>query len=136
MLVNINYKGKVTENLDRFQFDKIGKPKQHVHRGLYFTILIFRTGNCRIMGCRKPLTEFDKLPFGIKIQSLQSITVTYNFKQSIDLHKLSQMMGTDCSYEPEIFPALRYLHYNPLCVNIFHSGKMVILGIRLSLIHI
>ena len=33
-------------------------------------------------------------------------------------------------YEPELFPALRYKKYNPLCVNIFASGKIVILGIR------
>ena len=33
-------------------------------------------------------------------------------------------------YEPELFSALRYKRYNPLCVNIFGSGKVVILGLR------
>lgn len=130
MIANINYKGVVTDNLDKFQFNRIGKPKQYIYRDLNFTILIFKTGNCRIMGCRKPLTDFTKLPFGIEIKSLQSMTVTYNFNQSIHLFKLVDLLGSDCSYEPELFPALRYLSYNPLCVNIFHTGKMTILGIR------
>ena len=33
-------------------------------------------------------------------------------------------------FEPELFPALRYIKYNPLCVNIFSSGKVVILGLK------
>ena len=33
-------------------------------------------------------------------------------------------------FEPELFPALRYNKYNPLCVNIFSSGKIVILGLK------
>jgi TATA-box binding protein (TBP) (component of TFIID and TFIIIB) len=33
-------------------------------------------------------------------------------------------------FEPELFSALRYLKYNPLCVNIFSSGKIVMLGLK------
>ena len=35
-----------------------------------------------------------------------------------------------CTYEPELFPALRLTEFNPLCVNVFHMGKIVILGIK------
>ena len=33
-------------------------------------------------------------------------------------------------YEPELFPALRLTTFDPLCVNVFMSGKCVILGLK------
>ena len=33
-------------------------------------------------------------------------------------------------FEPELFPALRILTYNPICVNVFATGKVVLLGLR------
>ena len=39
-------------------------------------------------------------------------------------------MRIKCCYEPELFPALRVTKYDPLCVNVFPSGKIVILGIK------
>lgn len=35
-----------------------------------------------------------------------------------------------CSYEPELFPALRMTEFNPMCVNVFSSGKIVIMGLK------
>ena len=47
---------------------------------------------------------------------------------TINLQKLAEK--TDCIYEPEIFQGLRLIKFNPLCVNIFHSGKLVITGLK------
>ena len=46
----------------------------------------------------------------------------------MNLYKMS--MRIKCCYEPELFPAMRLIEYNPLCVNLFPSGKIVILGIK------
>ena len=124
MLSNINYKGYTTESLDlKFSY----KPKQCVLRYPEYTIIIFPNGKCRIMGCKKPL-ENNELPFKICVKEIQSVTVTASLEMKINLQKLSE--NSNCIYEPEIFPGLRLIVFNPLCVNIFHSGKIVITGLK------
>jgi len=125
MLANINYKGVVKVQKD-FDFN-YGRPRQCVKKCGTYTIVIFQTGRCRVMGCKKPLDE-STLPFPIKNLTIQSVTVTSDLKRIIDLYKLASKMKS--MYEPELFPALRCLDYCPLCVNVFSSGKVVILGIR------
>ena len=88
---------------------------------------MFPNGKCRIMGCKKPIIE-KYLPFSIKIEKIQSITVCMNLNQNINLNDMAQ--NVPCTYEPELFPALRLTEFNPLCVNVFHSGKIIILGIK------
>ena len=128
MIVNINYKA-FTSNKEIKKFDYgCEKPQHYIFKGQGFKILIFRTGKCRIMGCKKPIIE--ALPYGIKIECIQSVTLSLDIGLKIDLLKLATTMGKDCIYEPEIFPALRYRKYNPLCVNIFATGKIVILGFK------
>ena len=128
MIVNINYKAFTTksavQDLDFLQ----NKPQHFIYKGNGFKILIFRSGKCRIMGCKKPITE--ALPYDIKIERLQSVTLSCDLGYKVNLLKLAAIMGDDCFYEPEIFPAIRYRKYNPLCVNIFATGKVVILGVK------
>ena len=125
LLSNINYKGYTTENLDSLQFTY--KPKQCVLKYPNYTIIIFPNGKCRIMGCKNPLESKD-LPMKIIVERIQSVTVTTSLEMTINLQKLAEK--TDCIYEPEIFPGLRLILFNPLCVNIFHSGKLVITGLK------
>lgn len=127
MLANINYRGMVS-SVKGMQFPS-GKPKQIVDKTGKYTIVIFQSGKCRIMGCKKPIVKKD-LQYKIRDIQLQSITVTLNLDCSINLYKLAKKLEIQCMFEPELFPALRYLKYNPLCVNIFASGKVVVLGIR------
>ena len=128
MIVNINYKASTSrEEVKNLDFG-CNKPQHFIHKGQGFKMLIFRTGKCRVMGCKKPITE--TLPYGIKIECIQSVTLSFEIGLKIDLLKLATTMGKDCIYEPEIFPALRYRKYNPLCVNIFATGKIVILGFK------
>lgn len=67
----------------------------------------------------------------ITIKKLQSCTVSVNIDRKIHLHKLSEKLNLDCLYEPELFCALRFVKYNPLCVNVFSSGNVVILGLKI-----
>ena len=128
MITNINYRGKFLESTSQFKF-KDGKPRQYVHKCDQGTIVVFQSGKCRIMGCKQEL-DFSRLPFKIENLGIQSLSLTINLFMKINLHKISLLMGQQCSYEPELFPALRYLKYNPLCVNVFASGKIVVLGIK------
>ena len=128
MIVNINYKASTDKsNVKHLEFRQ-NKPQHFLYIGVGFKIIIFKTGKCRIMGCRKPITE--TLPFNIIIERLQSVTLSCDLGFPINLMKLSVTMAEECVYEPEIFPTLRYTKYNPLCVNVFSTGKIVILGVK------
>lgn len=130
MISNINYKAKtMKENINHLDFN-VGKPQQLVFKYDEYTIILFKNGSCRIMGCKKAIYDNTVLPFGIEIERIQSIVVTFDIRHEINLQKLSIEMGLDCMYEPELFPALRYSRYDPLCVNIFATGKIVILGLK------
>ena len=62
---------------------------------------------------------------------IQSLTVTYNVGFEINILELARRMPPrERMYEPELFPALRLTKFNPVCVNVFSSGKIVILGLR------
>ena len=129
-LVNINYKCKMLETIENLVFNP-WKPRQHIYKCSEYTIIVFPTGNCRIMGCKSPLqSKIIYEPYKILIERIQSITVVGNINQSINLYKLSQILNHKCMFEPEIFPALRIYNYNPLCVNVFSSGKILIFGIK------
>ena len=128
MIANINYKGEVSlEAVKKMKFP-IGKPCQIKVKTDKNTILFFRTGKCRIMGCKKPLKPHDLSPYDIKNIQLQSLTVVVNMGTRINLYKLAKIVN--CWFEPEIFSALRPEKYNPICVNVFSTGKVVILGLK------
>lgn len=129
MLANINYKCRLDRDVLSSMNFPIGKPAQIIDRCSKYTIVMFRSGKCRIMGCKKPV-KLEKIPYNVKDVKLQSITITTDLKQTINLLQLKAILGDECAYEPELFPALRYIKYNPKCVNIFSTGKVVILGIQ------
>lgn len=57
--------------------------------------------------------------------TLTSQTVVFSLKRIINLHyqKIPHSL-----YEPEIFPAIAVYKFAPLHVNIFSTGKVIILG--------
>mgnify|MGYP003406514703 FL=1 len=129
MIQNINYKGNVSESVVKTLVFSKGKPQQFVDKKGKYTIIIFRSGKCRIMGCKKPLKK-KYLQYPINDIVLQSSTLTVDLGEKVNLYKVAKVLNRLAMFEPEIFPALRYLKYNPLCVNIFSSGKVVILGVK------
>ena len=126
-LVNIIYKGQVLEDVSHLPFRQ-HSPRMYVVKCNDFKIIIFPNRKCRLMGCKKPITTLNNLPYKIAIKNIQLITVTFDMGMSINLYHLASKVN--CRYDPELFPALRLLDYNPLCVNVFASGKVVILGIK------
>ena len=133
MIRNINYKGHVShDDLVKFSFTKDKPPYQIVLSiDNVGKLLLFPSGKCRLMGLKRPFSVNMRLPLRIHDIEIQSITLTYNFGSRINLLKVSQIMPcTDHMYEPELFPALRLTKYNPICVNVFATGKVVILGVK------
>ena len=127
MISNINYKGFLREGIEKLEF-KTWKPLQCVMKYKDYTIVIFKSGKCRIMGCKKEL-DISTLPLPITIEKILGVSITFNYGRTINLMKWNAMDRT-ASYEPEIFPALRINDFNPLCVNVFSTGKVVVLGLK------
>jgi Transcription factor TFIID (or TATA-binding protein, TBP) len=133
MIRNINYKGHVSpDEMDKFNFTKVKPPYQVVipidNGG---KLLLFPSGKCRLMGLKKPFSEEIQLPLKIYNVEIQSVTVTCHVGHQINLPKLArQMPPKERMYEPELFPALRMTKFNPICVNVFSTGKVVILGLK------
>ena len=126
-LVNIIYIGQVLEDVSHLSFRQ-QSPCMFVAKHDDFKIIIFLNRKCCLMGCKKPINTLDNLPYKIAIKKIQSITVTFDMGVPINLYHLASKVI--CRFDPELFPALRLLDYNPLCVNVFASGKVVILGIK------
>ena len=135
MIVNINYKGLLAPGqVDKINFQRGGTiPKQKVFRtpdGA--TLIVFRTGKYRLMGLKKPIQLEDlSLPFDLKTIELQSATLVTSYHCDINLIDLANgLHASDYSFNAETFPALRLTKYNPACVNVFASGKIVVTGFR------
>jgi TATA-box binding protein (TBP) (component of TFIID and TFIIIB) len=79
------------------------------------------------MGCKKPI-DASSLPYNITNVTIQSITVTCDYGQPINLKDLAE--NAPSMYEPELFFAVRLTDFNPLCVNVFHTGQIVITGLK------
>ena len=127
-LVNINYKGRIRnykEIVNNLNFTR--RPCQFVHRGNGFTLIIFKTGTCRLMGC-KTSTPPLHLDYPVILEKIQSITVTCELTTSVNLIRLAGKV--DCIFEPELFPGLRVMQFKPLCVNVFASGKITLLDLK------
>ena len=133
MIRNINYKGYVSQDdLVKFEFNKAKPPYQlSIPVDNVGKILLFPSGKCRLMGLKKPYSEKMHLPIKIYDIEIQSITVTFNVGHRINLLKVASQLGRrDRIYEPELFPALRLTKFNPICVNVFSTGRVVILGLK------
>jgi len=101
------------------------------------TVIFFKSGKFRVMGC---IDDVEAALLAYKYISLiddtdfpQVIAQTYTSR----LHVGFKVILSDLSkhtlqvlYEPELFPAARMCKYKPLSVNIFYSGAIVICGLR------
>lgn len=133
-IVNINYAGRVLEDVSHLPFRNYA-PFMYIYNcDDKYKLIVFKSGKCRIMGCKTPLTiNKDDLPVQVQITRILSTTVTFKLPSTLNLSKLGNYCydnNISYMYEPELFPALRLSSFNPLCVNVFGSGKCVILGIK------
>ena len=132
-VTNINYRGRVTCPLSDLKFPNSMAPPHMLRFKCKdtMTLLVFKTGKCRLMGCKEPVIYPPKCSVPYILTSMMTITFTMNVGHEINLYKMATTLTCKkCMYEPEIFPAARLLQFNPLCVNVFHSGKVVILGAK------
>ena len=105
------------------------------------TLLLFNSGKYRIMGGN--IKDFDILRVIQSILNvsgdrrhhhhppiLQSETFVFNIGREINPSLVAAKHSTDrfVRYEGEIFCSLELLHWLPIHVNVFHSGKCVVLG--------
>ena len=100
-----------------------------------WTLLLFPSGRFRIMG----KANFDPVNIVVYLTKciphskvicepqLQSDTFILTFRKQINLYYYSQH-SQYTEYEPEIFPSLRLNLWRPIMVNIFSSGKAVVMG--------
>ena len=67
-------------------------------------------------------------PNNYKLQS-ETFTLSLPFNVNLQLYKeANNTSNSDLQYEPELFPALRLNWYPPVMINLFHTGKVVIMG--------
>ena len=103
---------------------------------LKWTLLLFNSGKFRVMGKDFELDKIlplMKFILKCRIQDfpiLQSETFVFVLSVPVDLHLAYQKLEnrTLFVYEPELFPSLQILKWRPICVNVFHTGRCVILG--------
>jgi len=117
-------------------------PRQIIIRMSSYTILIFNSGQCRLMG------RISLEPAQLVIQSLsfiytriiqpliqvsQTIVCTVDsLHVPINLYKFAHTYSPTnnglVQFEAELFPALSLHMWPPLHVNVFSTGKVIILG--------
>ena len=142
MINNINYKCQIA-SCDKEKFElsaRMPAPQQLVipltlaNSSLdHGKMIIFRSGKCRLMGLRKPITAPEELQLPLRVVNLQLQSATAVMQLGYQVHLLTLAKCLPLKYfmyEPELFPALRLTLFNPLCVNVFSSGKVTILGLR------
>lgn len=86
-------------------------------------------GKCTSVDCFIYQLTSNLHTFIIDVPFIVSQTVVYNFYTvtSINLHLLVNKIPT-AMFECELFPALTISQFAPLHVNLFSTGKIVILG--------
>jgi TATA-box binding protein (TBP) (component of TFIID and TFIIIB) len=139
-IININYKGRLVNKLKECEFLGISSPQMIIRESMDLEhpcrLIIFKSGKCRIMGCKKPLPHRLNMcfpTFTVIIQKIQSITVSLDIGRSLNLITLAHCLPPGSYiFEAELFPALRLMgrQFLPHCVNVFASGKIMILGIH------
>ena len=142
LLVSANYKGKLPHGIDlAWMHEQVPtsalhkKPSMLVITDDSGTVLLFRTGCFRVMGCKDQL---DATLLANKYVSymgvyadvtLQSGTASFKLGFPVNLYRLCQTHD-NVMYEPELFPAARLRMFDPLCVNVFHTGSVIVCGLR------
>jgi len=138
--VNVNYRGKLKNPIDLKKINVPNSkyyliPHQVVIKDEKGTLILFSSGKFRVMGC---IDELDATFLAYKyIEQLtddypdiviQSYTSVAKLGHSVDLNKLATC--NDTLYEPEIFAAVRMSKYKPISVNVFHTGSVVVCGLK------
>jgi TATA-box binding protein (TBP) (component of TFIID and TFIIIB) len=100
------------------------------------TLILFNSGKARYMGkdveALEHLLQLEPLIIPSKrLTPLRQITRTVRVQLNIPSAYLPLSMDAyprDCLWEPELFPAIQFQKWYPICVNVFHTGVAMVLG--------
>ena len=148
-VVNVNYRTSTGKIIDLQNAHSLlvnsklhTKPTQLVVKSEKGTVLIFRTGRIRIMGCNDELdamflaytylmTLDETCNFPPVYAQSMTVKVAFNNITGINLIKYSsECTSLPLQYEPELFPAVLLKKYKPISVNVFSTGKIMMCGVR------
>jgi len=135
-IANINYKASLLEPIDPALYRRRPPTMATIWVPEYkCKVIIFKSGKCRIMGLKREISQTcidAKFPVKLKLGSIMSCTRTIDFQTGLlNLPQIRSRLGVKAAmYEPELFPALRLIRFSPLCINVFHTGKCVITGLK------
>ncbi len=103
-----------------------GRPTMLLLKTINNTIIIFQNLKGRVMGNPNTINEtINDLPFKVSNVVIQTCTYTHSMTGEINLLKITYPFH----YEGELFPAA-YIKLMNAHVNIFHTGKLVITGVK------
>jgi TATA-box binding protein (TBP) (component of TFIID and TFIIIB) len=141
LVVNVNYRGKLKNPIDLKKINVPNSkyytlPHQLVIKDEKGTLIFFSSGKFRIMGCIDELeATFLAYKYIEKISSddypeisVQSHTSVAKLGRRVDLIKLSNHKSN--IYNPELFAAVRVTKYDPISVNVFSTGSVVVCGLK------
>ena len=109
------------------------RPTMVTYRDEGVTLLIFTSFKFRLMGKgekhKRVLQDFlRKLPWKARVSEMScTMTVSHSLNTHINLHTLDR---THFQVELELFPAAKLRHSGREHVNVFHTGKLMITGVR------
>ena len=129
-IANINYYCELVKGGDGLIYSDTTPFQAVIKVPNKYTLVVFKSGRCRIMGCKEPIYQSIVIvgQIMVRVKRIQSLTITVEMGRTYHLRDVAERVKV--SYEPELFPAARLLKYRPLCVNLFASGKVVIMGLK------
>ena len=108
-------------------------PMQLICRDGEATILIFSKGGIRVMGKIDQFAAYAKLEKitqhispSIPTLAIQTMSAVGQLDSQVNIKHFHNHIP--CTFEFELFSALRVKKYDPMCVNVFSTGKVVIHG--------
>ena len=143
LVVCMNYHGSLTFPENKIKLEDLipyttkfynHRPRMIKYHKNGITILVFTSLRFRLMGKgdihKQILQDFlHMLPWKSHVGEMTcSMTVSHQLPvKHINLHKLDRRYF---QVEMELFPAAKLIHKGHEHVNIFHSGKLIITGVR------
>lgn len=129
-IANINYYCKLIKGGDGLTYSLTTPFQAVIKVDNKYTLVVFKSGCCRIMGCKEPI--YQKIvtigQIVVQVKRIQSVTISVEMHRTYNLQEVATQ--SNVMFEPELFPAARFLNFRPLCVNLFASGKVIILGLK------
>lgn len=126
-LVNTVYRGVLKRLPENFEFRSREKlPRMKISKNNGVTLLVFNGLKFRIMGKLMRKDVMQLLP--IETISLQTRTYTHKLCKSINLHHFNPPSQYEYLYEPELFNSFLLKLPRGGAINLFASGKVVLLG--------